>query len=286
MNQVKKAVILAAGFGTRFMPYCKAVPKCMMPLIDTPIIEVICEQCFRAGVEDILIVIGSNKQVVENHFKKNSRLEEKLRDKPDILELIKKSENYRVRFVEQKEINGTAGATYLAKKFCGDQPFLLLLADDLMYNDGKSVAEQVIEAYHKTGKNVLAVNQVTMEEIVRYSSVEYDGNCGNLYNVTKIVEKPKKEDVKSMFSTLGTYVLTSEVFDKIEKIENTRNGEKFLTDAFDMLAREGKVVACDFEGKHYDTGNKLAYIKTIVEYALRSEEFGEDFESYLKNLIK
>lgn len=284
MQQVKKAVVLAAGFGTRFMPYCKAVPKCMLPIIDTPSIQIICDECFDAGIEEILIVIGANKEVVLNHFKQNQYLEQRLENKPEILNLIKKSERYKVSFVEQTQIDGTAGATYLAKDFIKGEPFLLVFADDLMYNNGINVSQQVIEAFNKTNKNILAVNKVSIEDIVRYSSVEYDSFDGNLYNVTKIVEKPKKEDVKSLFSTLGRYVLKSEIFDKIEKITNVRNGEKYLTDAFDMLAKEGKVVACEFEGKHYDTGNKLAYLKTVVEYALRDDNIGKDFKDYLKNL--
>lgn len=286
MKKVRKAVILAAGFGTRFMPYCKAVPKCMMPILDTPTIEVMCNECLSAGIKDILIVVGANQEVVKNHFKKNVQLEKRLEGKPEILEQVKRSERYNVRFVTQKEINGTAGATMLAKDFVGDEPFLLIFADDVMRSPNKTVSEQVIDAYNKTGKSVLAVNKVTMDEIVRYSSVEFSGHDGNIYDVTRIVEKPKREEVKSFFSTLGRYVLTSDIFDKIEKITNVRNGEKYLTDAFEMLAEENKLVACDFEGKHYDTGNKLAYLKTIVEFGLFDKEYGEDFRKYLTDLIK
>lgn len=286
MKKVRKAVILAAGFGTRFMPYCKAVPKCMMPILDTPTIEVMCNECLSAGIKDILIVVGVNQEVVKNHFKKNVQLEKRLEGKPEILEQVKRSERYNVRFVTQKEINGTAGATMLAKDFVGDEPFLLIFADDVMRSPNKTVSEQVIDAYNKTGKSVLAVNKVTMDEIVRYSSVEFSGHDGNIYDVTRIVEKPKREEVKSLFSTLGRYVLTSDIFDKIEKITNVRNGEKYLTDAFEMLAEENKLVACDFEGKHYDTGNKLAYLKTIVEFGLFDKEYGEDFRKYLTDLIK
>ena len=286
MEKVKKAVILAAGFGTRFMPYCKAVPKCMMPILDTPTIEVMCNECLHAGIKDILIVVGANEEVVKNHFKKNIQLEQRLADKPEILEQVRRSERYNVSFVTQTEINGTAGATMLAKNFVGDEPFLLVFADDVMRAPNKNVSEQVIDAYNKTGKSVLAVNAVTMDEIVRYSSVEFSGHDGNVYDVTRIVEKPKREDVKSLFSTLGRYVLTNEIFDKIDKITNVRNGEKYLTDAFDMLAKENRLVACDFEGKHYDTGNKFAYLKTIVEFGLNDAEYGKDFREYLDNLIK
>lgn len=286
MKEVKKAVILAAGFGTRFMPYCKAVPKCMMPILDTPTIEVMCNECLEAGIKDILIVVGANEQVVKNHFKKNVELEKRLENKPEILEQIRRSEKYNVSFVTQTEINGTAGATMLAKDFVKDEPFLLVFADDVMRAPNKNVSEQVIDAYKQTGKSVLAVNAVSMDEIVRYSSVEFSGHSGNIYDVTRIVEKPKREEVKSLFSTLGRYVLTNEIFDKIEKITNVRNGEKYLTDAFEMLAKDNRLVACDFEGKHYDTGNKLAYLKTIVEFGLGDKEFGEDFKNYLNNLIK
>lgn len=286
MKEVKKAVILAAGFGTRFMPYCKAVPKCMMPILDTPTIEVICNECLQAGIKDILIVVGANEQVVKNHFKKNVELEKRLENKPEILEQVRRSERYHVSFVTQTKIDGTAGATMLAKDFVGEEPFLLVFADDVMRAPNKNVSEQVIDAYKKTGKSVLAVNAVTMDEIVRYSSVEFSGHDGNVYDVTRIVEKPKKDEVKSLFSTLGRYVLTSEIFDKIQKITSVRNGEKYLTDAFEMLAQENKLVACDFEGKHYDTGNKFAYLKTIVEFGLSDPDFGEEFEKYLNNLAK
>ncbi len=285
MKQVKKAVILAAGFGTRFMPYCKAVPKCMMPILDTPTIELMCEECYKAGINEILIVVGSNEQVVKNHFSENSTLAQRVKDKPEILEQITNSQKYNVSFVTQRELNGTAGATKLAQGFVKDDPFLLVFADDIIKCPGKNCSQQVIDAYNKTGKNVLAVNKVTMEEIVRYSSVEYSSNDGNIYNVTTIIEKPQKEQVRSLFSTLGRYVLTSEIFEKIDQIKNVKNGEKYLTDAFEMLAREGKVIALDFEGKHYDTGNKLAYIKTLVEFALSDDEYKEDFNKYLKELM-
>ena len=284
MKKVKKAVLLAAGYGTRFMPFAKAISKTMLPIIDTPTIQLILEEAFDSGIEEALVVVGYNKESIISHFSKNEHLEEKLKNNQEFLDLIKKPANMKIKFVEQKELNGTAGAIMLARDFTKDEPFLLMYADDLMYCE-KPVSKQIIEEYERTGKCVMACKHVPKELVVKYSSVEYSSkNNERSYNVTKIIEKPKLEDVKSTLSTLGRYVLPPCVYEYSEKIKPTINGERFVTDAFDMIAQNEGCIAYDFEGIRYDIGNKFGYLTAVVDYALRDKNYGEQFKEFLKSV--
>lgn len=286
MKKVKKAVVLAAGYGTRFMPFSKAVSKTMLPIIDTPTIQLILEEAFESGVKEALVVVGYNKESIISHFSKNLHLEEKLKDKPEFLKLIKKPANMKVKFIEQKELNGTAGAIMLAKDFTKDEPFLLMYADDLMYCE-KPVSKQIIEEYEKTGKCVLACQNVPKELVVKYSSVEYlSKNSDRSYNVSKIIEKPKFEDIKSTLSTLGRYILLPYIYEYAEKIQPSINGERFVTDAFDMIAKDKGCIAYDFEGIRYDIGNKFGYLTAVVDYALRDKSYSKQFKEFLKKKLK
>lgn len=285
MQKVRKAVIMAAGFGTRFLPFSKAVSKVMLPIIDKPTIQLIVEEAVESGIEEILIIVGINKESIISHFTKNEMLEKKLENKPEFLAMVKHASSFNIQFVEQKVINGTGGAMLLAEDFVAGEPVLLMFADDLMKGTTEPVSKQVIDAYNKTGKYVLAVQSVPKEWVTKYSSVEFTSRDGRVMEVSKIVEKPKLEDVKSTYSTLGRYVLLPDIFDYARMLKPTIGGEIFLTDAFDILAKENRVVSYDFDGKRYDTGNKLGYLKAVADFALADKEYAEEYASFLKEKL-
>lgn len=288
MIKVKKAVIPVAGFGTRFLPYTKAVPKAMLPIVNKPAIQVITEEVINSGIEEVLFVVGYKNEVIIQHFNKSEVLENQLlkTNKLDFYNAVKYPETMaKFSFVEQKQLNGTAKAIEVAREFCNGEPFAVLFGDDVMYND-YPVIKQLIDLYEKTGKTIIGCKNVPREDVTKYASVEYSSQEGNVYNVTKITEKPKYEDVKSTLSPLGRYVLTPDVFDVLEKLEPAKNGEYQLTDAFDIMASKGKVNAMVFEGIRYDMGSRLGYLKANIEFALRDEELKEDLLNYLKEIVK
>ena len=288
MIKVKKAVIPVAGFGTRFLPYTKAVPKAMLPIVNKPAIQVITEEVINSGIEEVLFVVGYKNEVIIQHFNKSEVLENQLlkTNKLDFYNAIKYPETMaKFTFIEQKQLNGTAKAIEVAREFCNGEPFAVLFGDDVMYND-YPVIKQLIDLYEKTGKTIIGCKNVSREAVTKYASVEFSSQEGNVYNVTKITEKPKYEDVKSTLSPLGRYVLTPDVFDVLEKLEPAKNGEYQLTDAFDIMASNGKVNAMVFEGIRYDMGSRLGYLKANIEFALRDEELKEDLLNYLKEIVK
>lgn len=286
MKKVKKAVILAAGYGTRFLPFTKAVSKMMLPIVDTPAIQLIVEECFSSGCEEVLIIVGSCKEAIIKHFSKDEKIEERLKNKPDFLRLVHSATNENVGFLEQTVLDGTGGAVLLAKSFTGDEPFVMIYADDLIYNEDYPVTKQVIDNFYKTGKTIVSVEEVPKEDIVRYSSVEFSGSDGRCHDITRVVEKPKLKDIKSCFSIFGRFVLTPEIYEYVEKVKLAPNGERYFTDAIDLIAREKGAIAYEFQGKRYDTGNKLGYLKAVTEYALRNKELGCEYKDFLKELIK
>ena len=288
MKKVVKAVIPVAGFGTRFLPYTKAVPKMMLPIIDKPVLQVIVEEAAASGIEEILFIVGYRSEIIKDYFAENVELKSRLADKnaSDSVSGVEKLCN-RVKFyfTEQKEQLGTAHAISLAEQFVNGQPFLLMFGDDLMYTEGETVSSQLISAYCHTGKTVLGCKRVSEADIVKYASCEYDGNDGRVYNLTKIIEKPAENEVKSTLAPLGRYVCTPDIFDYIRKIGKGKNGEYQITDAFDLQAADSRVVAYEFEGSRYDTGDKLGYLKAVVDYALKDEKLGEDFLEFLKSTV-
>ena len=288
MMQVKKAVIPVAGFGTRFLPYTKAVPKAMLPVINRPAIEVITDEVIKSGITEILFVVGYKNDVIKAHFSQSEVLDKELlaKNKMDFYNAVKYPETMaKISFIEQKELNGTAKAIETAKEFCRGEPFAVLFGDDLMFNDGVPVIGQLIDVYNQTGMTVIGCKNVPKEDVTKYASVEYSKVEGRIYDAVKITEKPKLEDVKSTLSPLGRYVFTPEIFDEIEKLQPSVNGEYQLTDAFDALARKGKVKALDFEGIRYDMGSRLGYLKANIEFGLRDKELKNDLIEYLKTLI-
>lgn len=284
MKNINKAVILAAGYGTRFLPFSKAISKTMLPIIDKPTIQLVVEEAKQSGCNEILIIVGVNKESIVKHFEKNENLENRIKDNKEFLNLVKET-NIDIKYVEQTILDGTAGAVKLAKDFTKDEPFLLMFADDLMYNNEYPVSKQIIDVYNKTGLSVMACKNVPKELVTKYSSVEYYKKEDRIYYVSKIVEKPKLEDVKSTLSTLGRYVLVPEIYNYLNKIEKSIKGEKFITDAFDLMAKNEGIIAYDFIGTRYDIGNKFGYLTAVVDYALENKEFGEKFKEFLKSKI-
>ncbi|MBQ3235207.1 MAG: UTP--glucose-1-phosphate uridylyltransferase [Clostridia bacterium] len=288
MFEVKKAVIPVAGFGTRFMPYTKAVPKAMLPILNIPAIQVITEEVVKSGIEEVLFVVGYKSEVIKAHFSASEILDKELlaKNKMEFYSMVKYPETMaKFSFVEQKELNGTAKAIEIAKDFCNGEPFAVLFGDDVMFNEERPVIRQLIDVFNKTGKTVIGCKNVKKEDVPKYASVEYSAVSGNVYDVTKITEKPKLEDVKSTLSPLGRYVVPFEIFDVIENLTPSHNGEYQFTDALDALSRKGGVKAVDFEGVRYDMGSRLGYLKANIEFGLRDAELGDELKEYLKTLI-
>lgn len=285
MFKVKKAVIPVAGFGTRFLPFTKAVPKMMLPIIDKPVLQIIAEEAVASGIEEILFIVGRHAEIIENYFTEDKEIESLLQ-KPS-LECVKKrteqvAQLAKFSFILQEEQKGTAHAVALAKQFACGEPFLLMFGDDLMYNEGTPVSLQLIKAFEETGKTVIGCKRVPFDDVPKYASVEFNEVNGRKHSITRIVEKPKREDVKSNLSPLGRYVCRSDIFDYIERTPVGANGEYQITDTFDLQAKDGVALAYEFEGVRYDTGDKLGYLKAVVEYSVRDKEFGEAFSQYLK----
>lgn len=286
--KVRKAVIPVAGYGTRFLPYTKAVPKAMLPILNKPAIQVISEEVVKSGITDILFVVGYRSEVLEAHFAKSNRLDEVLLagKKFALYDAVKYPETMaRISFVEQKALNGTAKAVEIAEHFVNNEPFAILFGDDVMYNDGAPVIGQLVESFEKTGKSVVGCKEVPLEDVPKYASVEYSEQNGNLYKVSGIIEKPPIEKVKSRISPLGRYVVTPKIFDIIKTLTPTVNNEYQLTDALDNLAKTEGLNALIFDGKRYDMGSRLGYLKANIEFGLRDEELSAELKAYLKTLI-
>ncbi len=288
MLKVKKAVIPVAGFGTRFLPYTKAVPKAMLPILNRPAIQVITEEVIKSGIEEILFVVGYKNEVIKAHFGPSEILDKELlaKNKTDFYNAVKYPETMaKIYFAEQAELNGSAKAIEVAKEFANGEPFAILFGDDVMFNEVRPVIGQLIDVYNETGKTVIGCKNVDRKDVPKYASVEYSYQNGNVYDVTKITEKPKLEDVKSTLSPLGRYVVNADIFEEIGNLTPSHNGEYQFTDALDALARKGKVKALDFDGTRYDMGSRLGYLKANIEYGLRDEELKEELRAYLKTLI-
>ncbi len=285
--KVKKAVIAVAGFGTRFLPYTKSVPKAMLPILNKPAIHVITDEVVKSGITDILFIVGYKKETIENYFSNSEILEKNLLEKGkiDFYNAIKESETMaKVSFVEQTTLDGTAGALSLAREFVGNEPFAVLWGDDVMYNQ-VPVTKQLVDVFEKTNKTVIGCKRVPLKDVVKYASVEYDKEENGIYSITKITEKPSIDQVKSDLSPLGRYVVTPDIFDIIDTLTPV-NGEYQFTDALDIISRTSGACAYVFEGTRYDMGNYLGYLKANIEAGLRDETIKDELRSYLKDLIK
>lgn len=288
---IKKAVIPAAGLGTRFLPATKAIPKEMLPLVDIPTIQYIIEEAVASGIEEILVITNSNKHCMENHFDRSYELEERLKEankqkEHDMICDIANMAN--IYYVRQKEPKGLGHAVLCARSFIGDEPFAILLGDDVVSNPGgKPALRQLMDAYHKVGASVVGVQTVPHKDVCRYGIVTpmqgiEPGSRQVL--LRDMVEKPKVEDAPSDMAVLGRYVLTPEIFDILATQEPGVGGEIQLTDAIKKLMVSQAVYAYDFQGTRYDVGDKFGFIKATVDFALEREELKEQLTEYIKGL--
>lgn len=291
-KKVKKAIIPAAGWGTRFLPATKAQPKEMLPIVDKPAIQYTVEEAVASGIEDIIIVTGRNKRAIEDHFDRATELEIVLKEKgqDDLLNLIEDISNLvDIHYVRQKEALGLGHAIYCARKFIGDEPFAVLLGDDLI-DAQVPCLQQLMDIYDKCQASVLAVQEVRREDVSRYGIVkpmEGDGTAGkNYFRVQDLVEKPALDEAPSNFAVIGRYIINPEVFEILGRIKPGAGGEIQLTDALGELAKIQPIYACAFTGERYDVGDKLGFLEATVMYALANPELGPDFRKFLKNLAK
>lgn len=289
MQKIRKAVIPAAGFGTRFLPETKAMPKEMLPIVDKPTIQYIVEEIRASGIEQILIISGHAKRAIEDHFDSSPELEQHLYEsgKIDLLREVRKVASVKIHYTRQQYMRGLGDAILCAKDFIDGEPFGVILGDDVVYNaNGEPALRQLMDQYEKTGGTVIGCQVVRPEMVSSYGIV--DGkptDDPNLLKVKNMIEKPSMEEAPSRFAALGRYVITPDVFEVLEQTKPGKGGEIQLTDALRVMARNGSVYAYNFTGKRYDTGNKLGYLKATVEFALRRPDLGPQFREYLKKLL-
>ena len=289
--KVTKAVILAAGLGTRMLPATKAIPKELFPIVDKPALQYTVEEMVASGITDILVVISRGKTLIEDHFDASPELEDRLRaggeKKAAILKEVEKiSKLANILYVRQPVMNGTGGAMLMAQAFTGNDPFLLAYGDDVIINDEYPVPKQCIDAYDEFGKGIIAVNEVSEDLIQKYSTMDVKPIRDNLYTVSDMIEKPTKEQIISLFSSLGRFVVPGNIYDYIARTKVAANGELQLTDSMKLMANEEGMIAVDFIGTRYDMGNKLGVMKAQVEMALKHPEIGAEFRTYLKEFAK
>ena len=289
MKKVRKAIIPAAGLGTRFLPATKAMPKEMLPIVDKPTIQYIIEEAVASGIEDIIIVTGKGKRAIEDHFDHALELELNLeqKGKHDLLEKVNKSTNLvDIHYIRQKEAKGLGHAVWAARKFIGDEPFAVLLGDDIVENEnGKPCLKQLIDQYDETQSSVIGVQTVSDEETHRYGIVDPTSKEDRRYQVKDFIEKPEAGTAPSNLAIMGRYILTPEIFQFLERHEIGAGGEIQLTDAISKLNEIQRVFAYDFEGVRYDVGEKFGFIKTTIEFALKDEELREELLGYLKETV-
>ncbi|OJG71632.1 UTP-glucose-1-phosphate uridylyltransferase [Enterococcus phoeniculicola] len=288
MKKVRKAVIPAAGLGTRFLPATKAIAKEMLPIVDKPTIQFIVEEAIASGIEDILVITGKGKRPIEDHFDANMELEQNLssKGKLELLQLVEETTDINLHFVRQKRPLGLGHAVLQAKAFVGNEPFVVMLGDDLM-EDEIPLTQQLINNFEKTGSSTLAVMDVPHEETSRYGIINPESEISKgLYNVSDFVEKPNPEEAPSDLAIIGRYLLKPEIFEILENQEPGTGGEIQLTDAINTLNNTQRVFAHQFTGKRYDVGDKLGFVKTNIEFGLKHPEISGELKDYLKDLAK
>jgi len=286
--KVKKAVIPAAGLGTRMLPATKTVPKEMLPMVDKPVIQYIIEEAVASGIEDILVVTNRAKSAMDDYFDYHPELEERLlRDnKRKEAEIVRMSADLaNIFYVRQKETKGLGHAIWRAKRFVGDEPFAVLLGDDIMMAE-TPVTKQLIAAAEKYGASAVGVQTVTDEAISRYSSVKVAPLEDRVFRVSDMNEKPKPEEKFSNYAILGRYVLTPDIFDILENTPPGYGGEIQLTDGLKTLCKQAPMVAVDFEGRRYDTGNLKGFLEATIDFAIKDEEIGPWLREFIKDKAK
>ncbi len=288
-KKIRKAIIPAAGLGTRFLPATKAQPKEMLPIVDKPTLQYIIEECVASGIEEILIITGRNKKSIEDHFDKSVELELELEKagKEEMLEMVRNiTDMINIHYIRQKEPRGLGHAINCAKTFVGNEPFAVLLGDDIVYNDEKPCLKQLIDCYNEHGTSVLGVQTVDKSQVNKYGIIGGEKVGDRVYKVSTLVEKPKQEEAPSNVAILGRYIITPKVFEILDSTAPGKGNEIQLTDALLKLVEEETMYAYDFEGKRYDAGDKLGYLQATVEYALRRPELKDEFMEYLKSITK
>ncbi|MEE6671466.1 UTP--glucose-1-phosphate uridylyltransferase GalU [Limosilactobacillus fermentum] len=289
MKQVRKAIIPAAGLGTRFLPATKALAKEMLPIVDKPTIQFIVEEARKSGIEDIVVVDGKNKRSIEDHFDSNPELEDNLRDKhkDEMLKLVQETTDINIYFIRQSHPRGLGDAVLTARDFIGDEPFVVMLGDDLnnINGDAEPLTKELINSYEETGASTLAVMRVPHEDTAKYGVINPSKEVmPGLYNVTSFVEKPEPKDAPSDLAIIGRYVFTPEIFDVLAKTKPGKGNEIQLTDAINTLNKTQRVFAHEYKGHRYDVGNKFGWIETNIEYGLKHPETKNELREYIKDL--
>jgi UTP--glucose-1-phosphate uridylyltransferase len=284
---IRKAVIPAAGLGTRFLPATKSQPKEMLPIIDTPTIQYVVQEAVDSGIEDILIITGRGKRAIEDHFDRNVELEAKLEEKKDELlwnEMRRLSDMANIHYVRQRETNGLGDAIYYAKQHVGNEPFAVLLGDTVM-DSVIPVTQQLIDTYEQYQSTVIAVETVPREKVNRYGIVGGTALSDTIMQLDALIEKPSIESAPSNLAIAGRYILSPEIFTAIEQTGKGKGGEIQLTDAFQILLRRESIYAHRIEGERHDIGNKLDFLKTTVKFALKRKEFSKPFLKFLRETL-
>ncbi|PLR94161.1 UTP--glucose-1-phosphate uridylyltransferase GalU [Bacillus sp. T33-2] len=283
---IKKAVIPAAGLGTRFLPATKAQPKEMLPIVDKPTIQYIIEEAVQSGIEDIIIVTGRNKRAIEDHFDKSVELELLLKrtGKQEMLDVVENISNMvDIHYVRQKEPLGLGHAVLCAKKFIGEEPFAVLLGDDIIDAEVPGL-KQMIDQYKNVQASVLGCKEVAASEVVKYGIVGYSNQIGDLYRVNTLVEKPPVESAPSRQAIIGRYLLSPAIFEILEKIQPDKKGEIQLTDALDLLLKNEAIYSYIIEGERYDVGDKFGFLQASIDFAMKSPDLKEKLTAYMRQL--
>jgi UTP--glucose-1-phosphate uridylyltransferase len=286
--KVCKAVIPAAGLSTRLLPATKAQPKEMLPIVDKPTIQYIVEEAIKSGIEDILIVTGRGKRAIEDHFDKSYELEEELKKKGknDLLEIVQDISNLvNIHYIRQKEPKGLGHAIYCTKTFIGNEPFAVLLGDDIIDSE-EPCLKQMLEVYEKYQSTIIGVQPVPDDDICKYGIIDCVKESERIYKVNDLVEKPNRDAAPSNIAILGRYIISPRIFEFLENAQPGKNDEIQLTDALKKLAEFENVYAYNFIGDRYDVGNKMGYLKAMVELALKREDLKDEFLAYLKKLVE
>ena len=286
--KVRKAVIPAAGLGTRFLPATKAMPKEMLPLVDTPTIQYIIQEAIDSGIEEILIITGKSKRAIEDHFDKNVELELELEKKAneELLKVVRDiTDLVDIHYIRQKEAKGLGHAIYCAKTFVGNEPFAVMLGDDVVYNEDTPCLKQMIDVYDQYKTSVLGVQTVKDEDVCKYGIVDGKRVSDRVYTVKGLVEKPAVNEAPSNVAILGRYIINPGIFDILAETKPGKGGEIQLTDALKELALQEDMYAYDFIGKRYDVGNKQGFLEATVETALRRSDLRDEFLEYLVKIV-
>lgn len=287
MKRIRKAVIPAAGFGTRFLPATKATPKEMLPIVDKPTIQYIVEEAIASGIEDILIISGHAKRAIEDHFDSAPILEAELKakGKTDLLKMVQETSEINVHYIRQKHMRGLGDAILCARSFIDNEPFAVLLGDDIVYNDEVPALKQLMDMYNQTGASILGCQEVPREKVSSYGIVSGVATINEqLMKVNDMIEKPSVEEAPSQMAVLGRYIITPDVFEVLQNTAPGKGGEVQLTDALKVMAKRENVYAYNFIGKRYDVGDKLGFLKATVEFALRRDDLSKDFAEYIKEI--